>query len=487
MKKAVRGLTFKVGTAIVVAELLVLSLVGLVYVTSFSVEVDRRIETQVQLPGRLMNDGVLALDSIADESIMLELVGEELLRGMVVGLDHNVYYSLDSSDLGQNIADIEDVNGEMFSLGNASQIMRYTNDALECVSVLYALDKVTPRFFVYIVVGTSQSNLSKIQYTQMFVIGSIATFLVTSLIISYSFKSIILNRLVEIVTVVSKLQNGDVTARIENPQSSDELGFLQRQVNVMISELQKYQENMEVIVEERTVQLQALNEEITAFSYSVSHDLRSPLRSIDGFSKQLLEKYSDKIDAVGQDYLKRVRASAVRMGYLIDDILMLSQLSLTNLTTSKVDLSSIVRKIITQYKLDEPSRNVECIIGNNLIVEVDERLLTQVLENLLSNAWKFTSKNDSAIIEFGETERDGKRFFYLKDNGVGFDMKYKDQLFKPFHRLHKKEDFEGTGIGLAIVKRIISKHGGIVWVEGELLKGATFFFSLSEIGGPDQT
>ena len=225
-------------------------------------------------------------------------------------------------------------------------------------------------------------------------------------------------------------------------------------------------------------QLEAANKELEAFSYSVSHDLRAPLRAIDGFGQALLEDYANKLDDEGKDYLQRVRMGSQQMGQLIDDLLNLSRVSRKELSLATVDLGSLAQAIAAELKRSEPERQVEFVVAEGLFAKGDERLLRVALENLLGNAWKFTGKGSKARIEFGMTPTDGRQVFYVRDNGAGFDMAYADKLFGAFQRLHKSSEFAGSGIGLATVQRIIHRHGGRVWAEGAAGKGATFHFTL---------
>ncbi len=223
---------------------------------------------------------------------------------------------------------------------------------------------------------------------------------------------------------------------------------------------------------------EATNLELEAFSYSVSHDLRAPLRAMDGFSQALLEDYSDRLDATGKDYLQRVRAGSQRMDQLIDDMLKLSRITRTELQREVLDLSGLAQEIVARLRLVQPGREVEFTVASGLRAHGDPRLLHIALENLLGNAWKFTGKRSVARIEFGMTHRDGGEAYFLRDNGVGFDMAYAGKLFGAFQRLHDSREFPGNGIGLATVQRVINKHGGKVWAEGEVEKGASFYFTL---------
>jgi signal transduction histidine kinase len=236
---------------------------------------------------------------------------------------------------------------------------------------------------------------------------------------------------------------------------------------------------LEQRVAERTHQLDAANKELEAFSYAVSHDLRAPLRSIDGFSQALIEDCADRLDEQGHQYLQRIRNATQRMGTLIDDLLMLSRVTRTEMRRELTDLTQTTRSVITGLEIVEPGRKVECQVQERMVADSDPRLIRIVLENLLGNAWKFTQRTNPARIQVGSTTDDaGTPVYFVRDNGVGFDMTYADKLFGAFQRLHAASDFPGTGIGLATVQRIIHRHGGHVWAEGETGKGASFHFTL---------
>lgn len=231
-------------------------------------------------------------------------------------------------------------------------------------------------------------------------------------------------------------------------------------------------------LQHRAAALEVTNRELDAFSYSVSHDLRAPLRAIDGFSRILEQEYGERLDDRGRDYLGRVRNAAQHMAALIDDLLKLSRVTRTELQPGPVDLSALAAEVLAGLQRRDPQRAARCIVEPDIEVRGDSRLLRVVLDNLLENAWKFTAPRAEAELEFGVREEGGEAVFFLRDNGVGFDMAYADKLFGAFQRLHDARDFPGTGIGLATVQRVINKHGGRIWAEAEVDRGATFYFTL---------
>jgi signal transduction histidine kinase len=243
-------------------------------------------------------------------------------------------------------------------------------------------------------------------------------------------------------------------------------------------EIRRLNAELERRVIERTAQLEASNKELEAFAYSVSHDLRTPLRTIDGYSRALLEDFGGQLPAESIPYLDRIHVTTLHMAQLIDDLLSLSRVTRATVDHAPVDLSAMAESIANDLRREEPERQVRCSIMPGLVVKGDTRLLRIALSNLLSNAWKFTSTTSEAYVEFGAQEQDRKQVFYVRDNGVGFDMSHAANLFGAFQRLHAYNEFPGTGIGLATVKRILHKHGGNVWAESAPGKGATFYFSL---------
>jgi PAS domain S-box-containing protein len=242
--------------------------------------------------------------------------------------------------------------------------------------------------------------------------------------------------------------------------------------------IQQFNNELEQRVAERTAQLESANKELEAFSYSVSHDLRAPLRAVDGFSQAVLEDYAPQLPEGCRDYLRTIRNGAQKMGALIDDLLTFSRLSRLPLSKSAVDTGKLVRRILGELNFQMQGRQIDIRIADLPPCQADPALLKQVWINLLSNALKYTSKRDAAVVEVGCTREKEQNVYFVRDNGTGFDMQYAHKLFGVFQRLHRAEDYEGTGVGLAIVQRVIHRHGGRVWAESEVGHGATFHFTL---------
>lgn len=229
----------------------------------------------------------------------------------------------------------------------------------------------------------------------------------------------------------------------------------------------------------KVADLATMNKELEAFSYSVSHDLRAPLRQIDGFSKILMEEGHRKLTPDMQECLDQIRDGTRQMGQLIDDLLNFSRLGRRELVQREVDLNEMVQSVVTELQKQSQDRDVRWMVGHLRPAECDPALMTQVFRNLLSNAVKFTRNRSTALIEVDEQMLDGNRIIFVRDNGVGFSMRYADKLFGVFQRLHLQDEFEGTGVGLAMVQRIVLKHGGRIWAESEIDRGATFYFTLA--------
>jgi signal transduction histidine kinase len=310
--------------------------------------------------------------------------------------------------------------------------------------------------------------------------------LVAALLVASIFQRAVAEPIVhlaEITRIVSRDKNYAVRATPTG--KGDEPDILIGAFNEMLMQihqregaLQQAHNELEQRVEERTAELGAANKELEAFSYSVSHDLRSPLRGIDGFSLALLEDYAERLDDQGKEHLQRIRAATQRMGMLIDDLLNLSRMTRAEMRKERFNISTLAHSVVESLQEAHAERRIEFRIEDALEANADPRLLRVVLENLLGNASKFTSRRTSAFVEFGKMHRNGSAAYFVRDNGAGFDPAYADRLFGAFQRLHGTTEFPGTGIGLATVQRIVRRHGGEIWAEGEVEKGATFYFTL---------
>ena len=309
--------------------------------------------------------------------------------------------------------------------------------------------------------------------------------------VSYGFAKIISKPIVDLTNTAHDINEGDLSQRAI-VRSDDEVGELAGAFNNMANnliltqydlentnkELQSHREHLEEMVAKRTHELQDKNKELESFAYSVSHDLRSPLRAIDGYSQILEEDYQAKLDGEGKASLARIRHATQRMGNLIDDLLQLSRINRSEIVKQKIDLSSKVQAVIGRLDGANDGRKAEFIVQPNVYIYGDDTLMDVVIANLIGNAWKYTEKNADTKIEFGELCKNDEPVYFVRDNGIGFDMKYSHKLFGAFQRLVAYDEYPGTGIGLATVLRVIKRHGGRVWAEGQTGQGATFYFTL---------
>jgi signal transduction histidine kinase len=312
-------------------------------------------------------------------------------------------------------------------------------------------------------------------------LSMLAAFVISSMFQRVAAQPIV--QLAEVARIVSREKKYSLRAPATG--GHDEIGILVEAFNEMLAQIQErdgalqaVQGELEQRVAQRTAELEGANKELEAFTYSVAHDLRAPLRHIQGFSDALNEDCGPQLDAAAQGYLRQIVASTQHMGRLINDLLALAHVGRQELRLQVTGLNSLAQEVLRDLKPETEGRNIRWQLGDLPFVECDAGLMKQVFYNLLSNAAKYTGPRNPAIIEIGQLPVEGAPVIFVRDNGVGFNMKYADKLFGVFQRLHRREDFEGTGVGLATVQRIIHKHGGRIWAEAEIDKGATFFFGL---------
>ena len=435
------------------------------------------LSIQAQIAGSNAVSALLFDDSTSAENTLSALrASPNILTAGILTLDGRPFatYSRDRDSQAPILPPIPTGQAETYRFGSS--------DVLLVRSILF---NGKPTGTVYIVSSLQQLNARLRLYVEISGVVLVVS-LLAALLISPSFRRAIAEPIVhlaEVARIVSRDKNYSVRAAPTG--NHDELSVLIDAFNGMLSQiqerdaaLQRAHDELEQRVQERTTELATINKELESFSYSVSHDLRAPLRSIDGFSQALLEDYSDKLDSSAQDYLHRVRRAAQHMAVLIDDMLSLSRVTRSAMRREKLDLSTLAKSIAADLQQGEPGRRAEFIIENDLTVVGDSHLLRAAMENLLRNAWKYTSAHSSARIEFGRSEQNGKCTFFVRDDGAGFDSRYADRLFGVFQRLHTAAEFPGTGVGLATVQRIIHRHGGEIWAEGAVEKGATFYFTL---------
>lgn len=389
---------------------------------------------------------------------------------------------------------------------SSTELVRTILETKQGNTVTSGLDGVTRHYYyapvfeepvgsLYLTSGYSEDELLAGQRRSLnLALLGFAAFALLALGIAWAVGTVSIYRPVSKLEIAAeRLAGGDLSARSDVSSRSDVIGALGRQFDHMaeviethVHELELAQQQLsglntelEIRVARRTADLQASNRELEAFNYSVSHDLRAPLRAIDGFSQALLEDYGEQFDDEGRDHLQRVKAAANRMGELIDSLLTLSRLSRCEMDTRPVDLSATAVEVVQALRLAEPDRAVEVTIQPGVVAQCDAVLIRSVLENLLGNAWKFTGRVASPCIEFGAEQIDGELVYFVRDNGAGFDMAYSNKLFSAFQRLHGQGEFPGVGVGLATVSRIVWRHGGRVWAEAAPGEGATFYFTLA--------
>lgn len=490
-----------------------------------------RIESYVTL----LESGNLSFNSIIQKKKIEKLLDEKVLSAELIKRDLGIAFATGVPEYG--------INKKYIDKAFQGYIITFTkqNKIPVLISLSPIIVKNTVVGILHLELSFEKSNERVRHYILFILFLNILGIILSFLLIYFLFKKIILNRLKSLTDICSEFRRGNLNHRLSF-KSDDELGSLALAFNDMAEkldernqqlkkekqkvldnirelrkqvamreqadeELQKYHENLEELVKKRTIrleesrisltylienviksraeldilnkQLQITNEELKAFAYSVSHDLRAPLRNIDSFSQILLEDYSGILNQQVQHYLQRIRAGTQNMGELIDDILSLSSIGRHHINKKTINMESIAREVFRSFKDEFKKRKIHFTVHECPPAFADSNLVKIVFTNLLSNALKFTRIHENAKIEIGSMTEDGHTVFFIKDNGTGFDMNYVDKLFIPFQRLHRAEEYEGSGIGMAIVQRIIHKHGGRIWAESEINVGTRFYFTFS--------
>ncbi len=436
MEQYFRKRVLKIGAAIIIAEIIVLAIVGSFYVLSISDAVDTRVETQVRIPGQLMNAGYLNFDAVEDSAQMSELIGEELIEGMVIGVDYNVYYSSKPEYLGLSVGEINTLDPSLLSVQNPSEVMLYTNETLVSVSIIYGLDEVTPRFFVYVVIGTSEGAAEKNQAAQLFIMSSSVVIILTLTIFALSYNLI---------------------QRLEYDLAEGK--------------------RLAVVVEERTKELTRSNEALEQFAYVISHDLQEPLRMIVSYLQLIENRYKDKLDADGIEFIDYAVGGAKRVREMIIDLLHFSRAGKQSLSEEKINCNDLVVGVLANLNVSIQESGASLDTGELPTIMADRGGVTMLFQNLISNAIKFRSEDLPKIV-IKAVEGVDMWEFSVSDNGIGIREEHHDRIFDVFQKLHTRNEYPGTGIGLSICKRVIEGLGGSIRVESKLNEGSTFFFKI---------
>ncbi len=520
-----KSLTFKIGATIIIVELIVLAVVGIAYVNRFSNEVDRRITTQVQLPGTLMNAGLLRYESISNQKTMARLVGEEIIEGMIVGANNNVFFSLNPAYLGQNVANVPAVDINVFDVNNPQDVVVYGEGYVVSVSPIFAADGRSPQFFVYVKADTSAADSEKGALVRLFLLGSVFTVIFTSLIIIISFRFTILVRISEVLSVLQQVAAGSLSERVTGVISGDKIGELQRGVNSMAMQLENIVNTLEEQVLARTCELTQSNEQLeiarqhaevartaaesakekaevanqakSTFLANMSHELRTPLNVILGFA-QIMTR-SQILDPEQRENLAIISRSGEHLLTLINQVLDLSKIEAGRISLDErnVDLYNMLSELEGMFRIqaDKKALQLEFSRAEDVPrhIRADGVRLRQILINLLNNAMKFTEEGSVTVrieycrlnIENRKKDEDALQSssvnlqFSISDTGPGIASEELNTLFKAFVQTETgRQSQEGTGLGLAISQKFVQLMGGDITVTSQLGQGTIFTFDI---------
>ena len=435
----------------------------------------RTLSAQAQIVGSNSVSAILFNDPQAAASTLAALQGSQnIVSAGILSSDHRA--------LAQFSQDRREANVDIPPLG-PGKVQAYWLRAGRVVLVRRILSEGRTVGFVYLQASLQELDKRLKRYA-LIAVGVLLISLAAANLVSSSFRKSVAQPIIQLAETaqrISRDKNYDI--RVSSPAERNELAVLVGSFNEMLGELQKSHDELEQRVAERTRELVSANRELEAFSYSVSHDLRGPLDAINGFSYVLLNQYGAELDGQRRELVENIRASARRMTALIDDLLNLSRVTSSAMRLEKIDLSEAARSIIDELRQSAPQRAVEFIAPEKTEVVGDPRLLRVLMDNLLRNAWKYTSQHASARVEFGTVPENRRTVYFVRDDGNGFDPRAADRLFQPFQRLHSAAEFPGNGVGLATVRRIVQRHGGEVWAHGAIEQGATFYFTINSSRG----
>jgi len=433
----------------------------------------RTLSAQAQIIGSNSVSAILFNDSAAAESTLSALRTSQNIISAGIFTARRQPLAQYSTVPGDDILNVPAVPPE--------KVEGYWFQSNRLILVRQIISEGKPVGFVYLRASLQEIDWRLRRYALIaFAVLIISLFAAN--LVSSAFRKSVAQPIVQLAETAQRIsRDKDYTIRVTPTVEKDELAVLVDSFNEMLQELYKAHDELEQRVAERTRELVAANRELEAFSYSVSHDLRGPLDAIGGFSYVLLNQYGSKLDDKMREIVENIRSSGRRMGGLIDDLLNLSRVTSSAMRVEEVDLAAMARAIVEDLCRTQPHRNVDFIAPVREEVTGDARLLRIVMENLLRNSWKYTSRQDHARIEFGCTRNGARSVYFVKDDGAGFDPRSAARLFQPFQRLHSTAEFPGNGVGLATVRRIILRHGGDIWAQAAVGKGATFYFT---IGSP---
>ncbi len=474
------SLQFKFGVLIIFIEVVALSITGIIYVSQFSEQVDDRLISRAQIPGNLITSGKLDYDVVRDREQLIEIIGDDPLEAMFISITQNVLYSLNTQHEGKEVSEIPNLQLNWFTTNTTTILIlretRSVNYFITIITPVLALEDSKPYYFVYIKISANHAAVEKQNIILLFLLGSAVCIVSTTVVIIVSFKKMLLNRINNVVQVLKCIQDGDLTARVEGRVVNDEIGILQNGVNSMATYRMNTEEKLKYIIED----LRRSNAELEQFAYIASHDLQEPLRSIASFAQLLLKRYKNKLDSDADEYIDFIVGGALRLKKLIIDLLEYSRIGTRGKPFKEIDTNLTLTNALNDLNHLIERENAKITHDPLPVIVADETQIKQLFQNLISNGIKFRSKESPKIHITGKLEND-HWLFSVCDNGIGIDSQYFERIFVIFQCLHKVDEYEGTGIGLAICKKIVERHRGKIMVESELEKGSTFSFLIPRL------